>query len=70
MDNNQTSANPNPNLHFLNDRSFDFSNFSPSSQSNHCINNDQHNDLCHEGLSLDLASTKSFDSGKNPLFEV
>ena len=32
MNNIQYSANPNPNLHFLNDRVFHFSNFSPSSQ--------------------------------------
>ena len=27
---------------------------------NHCINNDQHNDLCHEAWSLDLVSTKCY----------
>ena len=36
----------------------------------HCINNDQHNDLCYEAWSLDLVSTKSFGKCKNPLFEV
>ena len=41
-----------------------------SINTNHFINNDQYNSLCHEAWSLDLVSTKLFCSGKNPLFEV
>ena len=35
--------------------------------SNHCINNDQHNNLCHEVWNLDLIGIYQV---KNPLFEV
>ena len=69
MKNYQTSNHPNPILHFYNKTVFlrtfltfvtfvYYPNFSIIT--NHCINNDQHDDLCHEAKNLDLVSTKSF----------
>ena len=76
MNNDQTNFNPYPPLEFLyfyfktvfTNFLIHYPNFSIIT--NHCIYNDQHNDLCHEAWSLDLVSTKSFGSGKNPLFEI
>ena len=76
MNNYKTSVNPNPFSIFTiwQYLYMDFSNFRPfpnfSIITNHCIYNDQNNDLWHEARSLDLVSTKSFGSGNNPLFEV